>query len=69
MCTSVEEADLPVIFASLKLFQVLKSLHKENDDFEDAWDKQADVMHTSLMGLLRSSRGLSSVLTWEYVNG
>ncbi|PUU79929.1 hypothetical protein B9Z19DRAFT_976980 [Tuber borchii] len=56
MCTSVEEADLPVIFASLKLFQVLKSLHKENDDFEDAWDKQADVMHTSLMGLLRSSR-------------
>ncbi|PWW74572.1 hypothetical protein C7212DRAFT_358891 [Tuber magnatum] len=56
MCTTVEEADLPVIFASLKLFQALKSLHKENDDFEDAWNGQADAMHTSLVGLLCSSR-------------
>jgi len=63
MCTSVEETDLSVIFASLKLFQALKSLHKENDDFEDAWDRQADVMHTSLMGLLRSSRSLDSLFS------
>ncbi|CUS15547.1 unnamed protein product [Tuber aestivum] len=56
MCTTVEEVDLPVIFASLKLFQALKSLHKVNDDFEDAWNGQADAMQTSLMRLLRCSR-------------
>jgi E3 ubiquitin-protein ligase listerin len=56
MCTRMDEQDLPVIFDTLKLFRVMKSFHKENDDFEDAWNRAIKNLYTSMMELLRSSR-------------
>lgn len=59
MCVDMEERDLPIIFSSLKLFQLLNSLHTENEDFEEAWNAEIPTLETKLFDLLRNSRGTS----------
>lgn len=49
----VIEECTPLVFASLKLFQTLKSIRLANDDIEDAWDTAA--LGFSLKELLRNS--------------
>lgn len=57
MCSvQLGEQDIPVVFATLKLFQTLRSLRKENDDIEDAWNNSAVKLYSGLTDLLRSSR-------------
>ncbi|KAI9882616.1 MAG: hypothetical protein M1823_005635 [Watsoniomyces obsoletus] len=43
---------LPVVHATLKLFAVLKKLHTENDDADEAWAASVPILDRSLVGLL-----------------
>lgn len=54
-CVQMGEQDIPVTFATLKLFQTLRSLRKENDDIEDAWNNSLVPLYSGLTDLLRSS--------------
>lgn len=56
MCVHMGEQDLPLVFATLKLFQTLRSLRHENDDIEEAWDTTISTLASALIGLLRYSR-------------
>lgn len=57
MCSAqMGEQDIPVVFATLKLFQTLRSLRRENDDIEDAWNNSTVPLYGGLIDLLRSSR-------------
>lgn len=55
-CVQMGEQDIPVVFATLKLFQTLKSLRSENDDIEDAWNNSTVPLYGGLIDLLRGSR-------------
>lgn len=55
-CVQMSEQDIPVVFATLKLFQTLRSLRTENDDIEDAWNNSTAPLYSGLIDLLRGSR-------------
>lgn len=55
-CVQMGEQDIPVVFATLKLFQTLRLLRMENDDIEDAWNNSTAPLYGGLIDLLRGSR-------------
>lgn len=55
MCVQMGDQDVPLVFATLKLFQTLKSSRHENDDIEDAWNNSAASLYNALINLLRNS--------------
>lgn len=56
MCVQMSEQDIPVVWATLKLFRTLESLRYENDDIEDAWNNSVAVLYGALINLLRNAR-------------
>lgn len=55
----VGDDDIPILHASLRLFQTLKRLGYEesNDDLQDAWKEKQGLMLDSLLGLLKQLQG------------
>lgn len=55
----IGDDDIPIMHASLRLFQTLKRLGYEesNDDLQDAWKEKQGLMLESLLGLLKQLQG------------
>ncbi|KAA8914542.1 hypothetical protein FN846DRAFT_926712 [Sphaerosporella brunnea] len=55
ICAPLEEVHLSMVSASLRLFQVLKSLIGQNDDLDDAWMEFRGDLYSRLIGLLQNA--------------
>ncbi|KAI5848931.1 hypothetical protein BZA05DRAFT_339706 [Tricharina praecox] len=55
ICVPLEEPHLPMVSATLRLFQVLKGLVGENDDLDDAWAENKAGLYSRLITLLQNS--------------
>ncbi|KAF8537591.1 hypothetical protein BDD12DRAFT_744486 [Trichophaea hybrida] len=54
-CASLDEVHLPMVFSTLKLFQVLRSLIGRNDDLDEAWAETKKELYARLINLLLKS--------------
>ena len=60
----ITDNKIPLLHASLQLFEQLKRLKSEesNDDLQDAWTQKQDSLEKGLLGLLIQLQGLPEVL-------
>ena len=51
----LDDIYLPMVFSSLKLLQMLRTLFGENEDLDDAWVESNSELYEQLLELLRNS--------------
>lgn len=58
----VQDDDIPILYASLRLFQTLKRLlsAEPNDDLQDSWKEKKEPMIVGLLNLLKQLQGTYS---------
>jgi hypothetical protein len=54
-CAPLDEMHLPMVSATLRLFQVLMSLIGENDDLDESWAESRSELYSRLIGLLQNA--------------
>lgn len=64
----IEDEEIPLLHASLRLFEKLKRLkHQEsNDDLQDAWSENQNLLDTGLLKLLICLQGTALQLRMSY---